>query len=116
MSVAAEVLTTVCKLSIRASFPAQKVFAAVPNDPVDIVPPVVVISGKLAADPSLPSLVMLPCVCEAGVRASLNRASFPAQKVFAVVPKDPVDIVPPVVVISGKLAADPSLPSLVMLP
>ena len=51
-----------------------------------------------------------------GVRASLNRESFPWQKVLAVVPNVPVVILPLVVVMSGRFAVEPICPLVFMSP
>jgi hypothetical protein len=55
-------------------------------------------------------------VCAVGVLASDKRESFPWQKVFAAVPKDPVAITPLVVVIKGRFAVDPIAPAFEILP
>ena len=91
-------------------------FAVVPNEPACKIPPEPVMIGKFAVVPIRPPLVIFPCVCDVGVLESDNHESLPCANVPAVVPNEPTVIKPAVVVIKGKVAVEPILPSFVIFP
>jgi hypothetical protein len=70
----------------RESLPWQNVPAVVPKDPAWSTPLVPVMTGKLAVVPIAPAFEMFPWTCDAGVRESENRESFPKATVALVVP------------------------------
>lgn len=66
--------------------PWENVPACVPKEPACKTPLVPVMIGRVAVVPIDPALVMFPCVCAVGVRASERRESLPRATVLDVVP------------------------------